>query len=31
MSTGRAMRIDEMIREGIASGKKFTVKDMSDI
>ena len=31
MSTGRAMRIDEMIREGIASGHKFTVRDMTAI
>mmetsp|Transcript_34881 Transcript_34881/g.45925 ORF Transcript_34881/g.45925 Transcript_34881/m.45925 type:complete len:102 (-) Transcript_34881:1015-1320(-) len=28
MTTGRAVRIDELIREKIASGKKFTADDM---
>ena len=28
MSTGRSVRIDEMIREKIASGQKFTAEDM---
>ena len=28
MSTGRSVRIDEMIRQGIDSGKKFTADDM---
>ena len=28
MSTGRSVRIDEMIRQGIESGKKFTADDM---
>lgn len=28
MSTGRAVRIDEIIREGIEAGKKFTPEDM---
>lgn len=28
MSTGRSVRIDELIREGIESGKKFTPQDM---
>ena len=31
MSTGRSVRIDELIREGIDSGKKFTHQDMIDI
>jgi penicillin G amidase len=31
MSTGRAQRIDEMIQEQIASGKKFTPADMARI
>ena len=28
MSTGRSIRIDELIRDGIAKGKKFTPEDM---
>ena len=28
MSTGRSVRIDELIREGIKDGKKFTPEDM---
>ena len=28
MATGRSIRIDELIREGIAQGKKFTPEDM---
>jgi len=31
MSTGRSVRIDELIREGIAAGHKFTPQDMIDI
>lgn len=31
ISTARAIRIDEMISEGIKKGKKFTPKDMIDI
>lgn len=31
MSTGRAVRIDERIREGIAAGHKFTADDMISI
>ena len=31
MSTGRAVRIDELIREKIASGQKFKAQDMIDI
>ena len=30
-SPGRILRIDEMLREGIASGKKFTLEDMGAI
>ena len=30
-SPARMIRIDEMLREGIESGKKFTLKDMGDI
>ena len=28
MSTGRSIRIDELIREGIENGHKFTPEDM---
>ena len=28
MATGRSIRIDELIRDGIAKGKKFTPEDM---
>ena len=31
MSTARAVRIDELIRQGIAEGKKFTAEDMIEI
>lgn len=31
MSTGRAQRIDEMIRNWISVGHKITVEDMSSI
>jgi len=31
MATGRSQRIVEMIKEGIASGQKFTTEDMSAI
>jgi len=31
MATGRAQRIDEALRELIASGKKMTLKDVGDI
>ena len=28
-SPGRTLRVDEMLREGIAAGKKFSLKDMT--
>lgn len=31
MSPARSVRIDELIRQGIASGKKFTAQDMVEI
>ena len=31
MSTARSVRIDELIREGIKAGKKFSPQDMIDI
>lgn len=31
MNTGRALRVNEIISEGIKEGKKFTVEDMVDI
>lgn len=31
VATGRAQRIDEMIRLKIASGKKFKLTDLGDI
>lgn len=30
MSPGRSIRIDELIREGIKDGKKFSAQDMID-
>jgi len=30
-SPGRTLRIDEILREGVASGKKFTLADMGAI
>jgi len=31
MTTGRSVRIDELISEGIAQGKKFTPEDMTEM